>query len=198
MLDEQLEFAISQYADGTLPPGKRAALEAQLNGDPALMALLDEYRQLGSALRMTPPLPTVDWDRLAVHLSNSVAQGDVLGDVLGDVHDEPVRIYAMPWVRRVAALAVAACLAIAIGIGLDHRAKPPTAAVGPAQLAVAGPVAEAPTGAVVEQISIGPSPAIAMDDSTWRYSESGVVAQPQRVVIATSDAPAQDTTATPY
>jgi hypothetical protein len=37
-----------------------------------------------------------------------------------------------------------------------------------------------------------------MEDATWRYSDSGVVAQPQRVVIASSDAPVQDTPATPY
>jgi hypothetical protein len=69
---------------------------------------------------------------------------------------------------------------------------------GPTQLAVTGPAADAPEGAIVQQISIGPSPAVAMEDATWRYSDSGVVAQPQRVVIASSDAPVQDTPATPY
>jgi len=105
----------------------------------------------------------------------------------------------MPWVRRLASLAVAACLAIAIGIGFEHgkvaQAPLPT---GPIQLAVTGPAADVPAGAVIQQITIGPSPAIAMEDATWRYSDSGVVAQPQRVVIASSDAPVQDTPATPY
>jgi hypothetical protein len=142
---------------------------------------------------MAPPQPAIAWDRLAAHLSNTIAKSDV--------QDEPVRIYAMPWVRRVASLAVAACLVIVIGVGYEHRAPSSahsTPPVGPAELAVAGPAADAPVGAVVEQISIGPSPAIAMDDSTWRYGDSGVVDHPQRVVIASSDAPVQDTLATPY
>ena len=191
MLDEQLEFAISQYADGTLPPSRRSAVEAQIAADPELAALLEEYRQIGTALQSTPKMPVINWDRLASHLSAAVADSDVL--------DQPIPLYANPWVRRFASLAVAACLAVAIGIGFDRGKKSPSAVPsGPTQLAVTGPVADAPAGAVVQQITIGPSPAVAMEDATWRYSDSGVVAQPQRVVIASSDAPVQDTPATPY
>jgi anti-sigma factor RsiW len=196
MVDEQLEFAISQYADGTLPPSQSAALEAKLGADPALAALLAEYRELGMALQESQPLPSIDWKRLTSHLSGAIAEADA--------DDEPVRIYAMPWVRRVAGLAVAACLAIAlVGVRFEQRtATHVTAPVRPAELpgelAVAGPAVDAPAGPVVKQISIGPSPAVAMNDSSWRYSDSGVVAQPQRVVIATSDAPVQDTPVTPY
>ncbi len=192
MVDEQLEFAISQYADGTLPASQRAALESKLAADPALAALLAEYRGVGAAMEAAQPLPVIDWDRLASHLSGAIAESEPV--------EEPVRIYAMPWVRRVAGLAVAACLAIAlIGVRFEHRSGGSGAApVRPAELAVAGPAADAPAGPVVRQISIGPSPAVAMDDSTWRYGDSGVVAQPQRVVIATSDAPVQDTPVTPY
>ena len=194
MIDEQLEFAISQYADGTLPPSQRVALEAQLASDPALIALLEEYRRLDGALEKVSSPPTIDWDRLSSHLFDVVAAGDIGSDV----GSEPVRIYAMPWVRRVAGLAIAACLAIVIGIHFPHRAKPLAAPIGPAEIAVAGPMADAPAGAVVEQISVGPSPAIAMDDATFRYGDSGVVSQPARVVIATSDAPVQDSPVTPY
>jgi negative regulator of sigma E activity len=195
MLDEQLEFAISQYADGTLPASRRQAIEAQIAADPALDALLEEYRQIGSALQSAPALPAINWDRLASHLSDAVAQSDVQSDI----QDQPIPLYANPWVRRIASLAVAACLAVAIGVGYE-RGKTSSTAVpsGPTQLAVTGPVADAPAGAVVQQITIGPSPAVAMEDATWRYSDSGVVAHPQRVVIASSDAPVQDTPATPY
>jgi anti-sigma factor RsiW len=190
MIDEQLEFAISQYADGTLPSSQREALEAHLAADPALVALVEEYRQLGGKLAVASPLPSINWDRLASHLSDSVAQRELYG--------EPVRVYSMPWVRRAASLAVAACVAIVIGIGLEHRDKSPVAKVGHSEIAVAGPMADVPAGAVIEQISVGPSAAVAMDDSTFRYGESGVVSQPSRVVIASSDAPVQDTPATPY
>ena len=194
MIDEQLEFAISQFADGTLPARQRAALESQIAADPALAAMLAEYRQLGSAIDALPPLPAIQWDRLASHLSQSIAESEAA---------EPARIYQMPWVYRAAGLAVAACLAIVIGVGLDHRTKSPTIAIVPSTvqsgaIAVAGPAADAPAGAVVTEISIGPSPALAMDDAAWRYGDSGVVQQPQRVVIASSSAPAQDTSATPY
>jgi anti-sigma factor RsiW len=193
MIDEQLEFAISQYADGTLPSTQRAAMEAQIAADPALGRLLDEYRKLGSVLHTSAALPAINWDLLTSHLSNVIAEIDD--------RSEPVRIYAMPWVRRIAGLAVAACVVIVIGIGLHNRERPATV-VGPAEIAVAGPMADAPIGAVVEQISVGPSPAVAMDDSPIRYSDSDVVSRPSRVVIASSDAPVQDTvqdsTATPY
>jgi anti-sigma-K factor RskA len=191
MIDEQLEFAISQYADGTLPVRQHAALEARLTADPALMALLEEYRQLGNAMKVADPLPAIQWDRLTSHLSDCVAQTEA----------EPVHVYQMPWVRRVAGMAIAACLAVVIGVSFDRHSTPKAVVVPmvAGQLAVAGPVADAPAGAVVSEIAIGPSPAVAMDDSTFRYGDSGVVAQPQRVVIASSDAPVQDTSAaTPY
>jgi anti-sigma factor RsiW len=196
MIDEQLEFAISQYADGTLPPSQRAALEARLGTSPALMAMLDEYREFGGAFRdASPALPAINWERLAVHLSDAVAQSDVQDDDHVRGYESP---WAMPRVMRMASLAVAACLALAIGISFERRAKPAAAPVGPSEIAVAGPAADAPAGAVVEQIAVGPSPAVAMDDSTFRYGDSGVVSQPARVVIATSDAPVQDTPTTPY
>ena len=74
MVDEQLEFAISQYADGTLPTSQRAALEARLASDAALMELLREYRQIGMAIESASPLPAINWDRLTVHLSERIAE----------------------------------------------------------------------------------------------------------------------------
>jgi hypothetical protein len=195
MLDEQLEFAISQYADGTLPPSQRDALEARMADEPPLAAMADEYRLLDGALRSARSLPTMDWDQLALRLSDRVAEHHA-GDVT-------IPIYQMPWVRRAAGMAVAACVAIAmIGIGMEHGGKSPAGSVARRELAVAGPAAEAPAGVVVSQISVGPGPAVAAEDATWRYGDyalgSGVVQQQQRVVIASSDVPAQDTSATPY
>jgi anti-sigma factor RsiW len=190
MYDEQLEFAISQYADGTLPAARRAALEAQIAADPALEALLAEYRHLTGALDSLPQMPAINFERLSDHISQQIAQAE----------EERARVFQMPWVRRIAGLAVAASVALVIGIGLEHRSNSVTHVTAPAagEIAVAGPAPEAPAGAVVAQISIGPSPSVAMDDSTWRYGDSGVVAPAQRVVIASSDAPAQDNSATPY
>src|SRR4051812_40975261 len=77
MMTEELEFQISQYADGTLPLSERAALETQLAADAEAREMLAEYRRLGEHLsRDLPPLPVVKWDRLAEHLSNVVAESD--------------------------------------------------------------------------------------------------------------------------
>ena len=58
MIDETLEFRISQYADGTLPAAEVADLEAILASDAEARALLDEYRKLDVVLkRETPVLP---------------------------------------------------------------------------------------------------------------------------------------------
>lgn len=72
MTFEELEFAISQYLDGTLPAAQVAELEARLAVDAAARALLDEYRRLDSALKLSG-VPALQWDRLAEHLSNAVA-----------------------------------------------------------------------------------------------------------------------------
>lgn len=72
MTFDELEFAISQYLDGTLPAAQIADLEARLAVDPAARELLDEYRHLDSALKLSG-VPALQWDRLAEHLSNAVA-----------------------------------------------------------------------------------------------------------------------------
>src|SRR5215217_7013902 len=76
MIDEQLEFRISQYADGTLPAAEVAALEMTLASDADARALLDEYRALDASLKRDLPLPEIKWDRLAEHLSGAVAEED--------------------------------------------------------------------------------------------------------------------------
>jgi anti-sigma factor RsiW len=74
MIDERLEFAISQYLDGDLPPQERAALEQRLAADPAARQLLEQYRSLNNAMRSAARLPPVNWQRLAQAISGAVAQ----------------------------------------------------------------------------------------------------------------------------
>jgi anti-sigma factor RsiW len=73
---DELEFSIAQYADGTLPADRRAALEAVLAADAGARAMLDAYRKLDAALaddRAARPL-AVRWDRLAERISSGVAE----------------------------------------------------------------------------------------------------------------------------
>lgn len=72
MTREQLEFAISQYLDGTLPADERAALERRLADDPAARELLEEYRHLDSVLKTSAPLPNLDWNTLAAKISETI------------------------------------------------------------------------------------------------------------------------------
>jgi negative regulator of sigma E activity len=71
---EELEFAITQYLDGTLPPAQVAELEAKLPEDSAARALLEEYRSLNQTLKAQAPLPAIEWNKLAAHLSKAVAE----------------------------------------------------------------------------------------------------------------------------
>src|ERR1700761_200522 len=75
-VNDELEFSISQYLDGTLSAPEAAALEQVLASDAAARALLDEYRQL-DALIKSAPLPAVRWDALASSISSAIdAQQD--------------------------------------------------------------------------------------------------------------------------
>src|SRR3954451_15703857 len=64
MSPEQLEFILTQYLDGTLPPEQLDALERTLETDPRAHALRDEHERLTALLR-SQQLPEMDWDDLA-------------------------------------------------------------------------------------------------------------------------------------
>src|SRR5688500_14726372 len=76
MIRDDLEFQISQYADGTLPADQREALEAVLAADAGARELLEAYRKLDAALaedRAARPL-AVRWDGLAARVASHVAR----------------------------------------------------------------------------------------------------------------------------
>ena len=179
MTDEDLEFSISQYADGTLPADGRAAVEAVLAADPAARAALAEHRRL-TALLAVPPAG-VDWDRLASRLSAGVADGD--RGVAGRIG----RAW-LPW--RIGAVAAAAAVAVTVGL-LAHRGRPgaavrPVRVDAPAVAIVTGPAVETGTGPAEAQVTIGPSPALAARGESWRYAE-GVVTRPSTATIAAAE-----------
>jgi len=73
MTQDQLEFAISQYLDGTLPPEERSALEQRLATDANAQRLLDEYRSLDALAKGVLPLPNFNWNKLSASISDAVA-----------------------------------------------------------------------------------------------------------------------------
>ncbi len=192
MLDEQFEFAISQYLDGTLPESERNALDARLATDSDARAVLAEYRRLDATLRSTSAaIPELRWDTLAEHISASID------------HDERERLL-MPISNaasrsrfRLVPLAAAAAFVLASGIAvLLFQQSNPTQPVIPApspdsQVAfVEGPkpeVAAGPSETIVS--SIGPA---FVAEEEVRLAES-IVNRPSRVVwIASGTDAVQD------
>ena len=203
MIDEQLEFQIAQYADGTLPAAETAALERVLAGDADARALLDDYRRLDASLKGEMPLPAMDWDRLASHLCAAVAE-----------EDRAMTTIAWP-LRNWGRIAAAAAIIVVIGsMALWHlrpatiappndsfvKVVPPSSAGPDAGTAVAvveitGPSAESSTQPALAHIEIGPS--------QWaRQTNFGVTEQvvyrPPRVMIASGQIDRQDTSRLPF
>jgi anti-sigma factor RsiW len=149
---EQIEFALSQYLDGTLDDASRAAVEQRLRADPQAQQLLEEYRKLDRALKNVPAAPpmAVRWDRLAERISESVADR---------AYANRLSIAWRSWPVRLAAAA-----AVLLAFGLIRFWLPGTAgqpAAAPAVVSVIGPQAP-PAGAerIIIDVSVGqPQPA---------------------------------------
>jgi anti-sigma factor RsiW len=183
MRPDELEYAISQYLDGTLPLLERNALEERLANDCQARAILEEYRKLDATLKTAMPLPDVAWDKFAVHIQQSLAD-----------EETPVRHYSLKAMGWTGKLAIAAALLLVASISL--RMIPRTSELQqPAGLAViTGPAIEQPTGPVQSDISISPAPTLA---GNWRLSEE-LIARPTVVVIDQVRASGQDNESTLY
>jgi anti-sigma factor RsiW len=194
MTRDELEYAISQYLDGTLAEADESALDERLAADESARALLSDYRSLDRTLRAAP-MPTFDFDALSSRISAAVAE-----------QDEPAQSYRLHWVRTAASLALAACVVIAAGVGIRRLQHPATPGGG--QMAQTNPQPEArqivvvdatarpsPSDAPVAVVSVGPSAAM-QDRPALAYHED-LLSRPSQVIIARSasavqDAPTQD------
>jgi anti-sigma factor RsiW len=189
---EQLEFRICQYLDGTLPAGDRAALEQTLAADADAQAMLAQHRRLQQQLNRHLATPELNWDRLAEHLSASVAEA-AAADVRGSQPISlPVRFgWRQPWgwLSAAASVLLAATVTLLVARHARHAVAPlPLEMANRPSSIVIVPQPEPPAGSPVEQITIGPSPALAAQGGDWRYAQ-GVVAAPSRaVVVSRADA----------
>ena len=199
MIDERLEFEISQLADGTLAAGREASVRALIASDPDALATFKSYEKLAFAHRLLPAPPAIDWHLLSSQISSAI-------DAASDERNQSLPAsYPMPWLRRAAGIAIAASVALAVGVGVRRSTSsltPPLRSVPIGRMEVAGPAIDSPAGAVIRQITIGPSPSVASAEDAVRYGDSFVVSRPQRVVIASGGDAAQDTnqdsSTTPY
>jgi anti-sigma factor RsiW len=180
MEHDDLEFLISQYADGTLEEADRGTVERALESDAGARAMLDEHRALTRLVRAAP-LPEVRWDRLAETIS-------------GAIDDEmESRMRRASWlIRPVRAgwLALAASVLIAGGITTHFMTGTRT----PINIATQGTPAsrtllvevsqpDRPEGKVISEISIGAGGAYAKDSTLAPYADD-IDTRPAHVVIA--------------
>jgi anti-sigma-K factor RskA len=191
---EQLEFSISQYADGTLPAAETAALETTLANDADARALLEEFRKLDAIVKTTEiPLPAVDWDRFADHLSRAVAEEDRATTSI------PIRPRGGAWwVKRVA---IAAVVVLAAGVALlwpRHGGHSEIAKVSGPQVPTAPAVAivqvggpEIASGAPNVQVSLVEPAAAVQQQANYRIAED-IIYRPPHVVIASGLGDRQD------
>lgn len=194
---EQVEFLISQYADGTITPADRVALEGHLDANPDARRLVDEYRELNDLLRTAAPeVPAFDFGAMASRINAAIDDHNTAA--------EPIRL-RLPWARVGAGLAVAACVLLAVGLWLRPAGEPapsnPTVAttgndrLGIVRVAILAPEdARLEYGPALQQIRIGP-PA---DQTFSRATSEAIVTRPNTLFIAKADEPAQDTPRTLY
>jgi anti-sigma factor RsiW len=182
---EQLEFAISQYVDGTLSPAEVAEIEAVLRSDAAAAELLREFREIDAAVK-SPVAASFNWDRLANAISARI------DDETGAPQSLP-----MPWVRfRTMAIAASVLIAAGIAFKLTTPAQPVNENVTtqgkpkPTMVAlIKGPSAEKANAPAVAQVSIGPAPSLASAPNQYHPAEA-ILMQPSQVIIE-SDTPTE-------
>src|SRR6185312_8276827 len=170
MTRDELEFAISRYLDGTLPAEERASLEAQMASDPQAQAMLEQERSLTAAIRASSPLPAIEWDQLALQISQAVDE------------QAEARMRKVSWSLRFgpsAFLALAASVLLAVGIGVllvvGPRTSPSSTPHNPVApqtaLLVQGPEEEKPAGPSGIDVSIGPGGSYAKAPSLAPYAD---------------------------
>lgn len=192
---EQLEYAISRSIDGTLPAIEQAALDERLATDLEARGLLEEYRQLDSVMRASVgSVPNLQWDKLTSRLSAGLAGADA-----------PVGRFALPWVRTVQRVAVAASVLLVVGLGIASYRDSGNTSPRETRLAVATPIqVTIGTGAPAEprrfmvmEVAIGPGSDAA--DDAWRYADAGgIISRPAVVLIDRAYGPGQDIDSMPY
>jgi len=203
MTRDELEFSISQYHDGTLPPLETRTLEELLATSPQAREILAEYQRLDGLMKSTPTVPALDWDRLHTHLSQTIA-------AVPEDQAPAVKTYKIGAWTRYVGIAAAVAAAIAIVVTVNFRdSKPanppannlaiqigpgaagePTSIVSNNNLAVNAPGGTGPVHVgTAADVSIGPSPQVA--GMTWGYDD-GLLERQSRVLIAGDAQPAQD------
>jgi len=184
MIDEQFEFRLTQYLDGTLPVDEAAAFFEELAKSPEALALLDEYRRLDLVLK-AQPTDEINWAGLAEDISAQIDEEQRSKLRIG-FFASPLRV------------AMAASVLLAIGVAGWLSLRSPVMPAGPVAVAkITGPVAEVADAPAVVQIEIGPASSLAETPAvTYHYAD--LTPRPARVVIASGEQARQDDRWSPF
>lgn len=197
MSRDELEFAISQYHDGGMPPLERAVVEEQLATNAEAREILAEYQRLDGMMRSEPALalPAMDWDEVHARLSGAVANEAM-----------PIKrlriVEWQRWVGSAAAVAAAVAIVLFVSIKRDHTSrvadtgKPKIEGTAIVQVTISPPDSQMHVARSITDVNIGPSPAVA--NAGWQYLDDSILNRPARVVIAGGGEPAQDGGSSPY
>lgn len=184
MIDQEMEFQISQYIDGQLPADDAARIATLAISDPEVAQAIARYRALDQQLKSALALPAYDADALVDSITATL---DARQGRSRDV------IFAMPavWARR-AGIAVAACLVAAVGtfLVISQSGDSTPIATGTAQ--VTGPQVEVASAPAITEISIAPAGQGTAQIYANQAAADVVVGRPSRAVIASSRVPADD------
>lgn len=190
---DELEFALSQYHDGTLNAIERAAIDEVLATDAGARATLAEIAKLDALVKRAPAGPEIAWDKFRASVSNALDEAEAPAALTFKIGT---------WTRVVGGVvALAAAIGVVVSVTMrSQSAKPPSGGEGQrvAQVTI-GPgasesTATAAASSAVLDVAVGPSPQMALSGGgirDWEY-ESAFLERPGRVVIAVSPEPAQD------
>jgi anti-sigma factor RsiW len=180
MQHDDLEFLISQYADGTLEEADRGTVERALESDPGARALLEEHRALTRLVRAAP-LPEVRWEMLVETISGAIDDEMEFRMRRASWLIRPVRA---GWLAVAASVLIAGGLAIHFMTGSRNTITSPTHGTSaPRTLLVEVSQPDRPEGKVVSEISIGAGGAYAKDSTLAPYADD-IDTRPAHVVIA--------------
>ncbi len=186
-VDEKTEQGIVALVDRELTVAQEAELNRRLATDAAARRVLKDHRVLETVLKHGQPLPDVDYDRLARHISDAVAEA------------EAARAQVIPlsrWLHHAARVAIAACVLLGLALVGRQLIRPPVVENGGMHIVVVPPAAGSVREIVavdtreiekaaprVIEVSVGPSQRIARLGFDY-YAAGAVVANPARIQVA--------------
>jgi anti-sigma factor RsiW len=179
MINEQLEFLIAQYADGTIGELDRRIVDERLAVDAEARLMLEQYRHVDALMRNSREVPDIDFAQLRTHISELIAH-----EAPPVAH--PIRMHGT-WSWRIA---IAAGVALVVGMGL-HLIPP---ADGPGSqggtLVVTGPTVEEAQQPASMTIAVGPTQVMADRGMTLGMADDVMAAPSPRVSISAANQPA--------